>query len=181
MESHQNSFITSLLTANTWVLFLIFITPYLFSYVIPENSEKIFVPILGILAIDIWFVWIMIIGKELNKRLPSFLIKSTKYFNLCMVYLIIGFTLLMINSYWFSVKINSYIILTLNVLGAISVIYGLYFTSRSLKELEKKRNVEYSEYVTIGFWLLIILIGIWFIQPRIRNVILNPDYKEGVK
>ena len=97
------------------------------------------------------------------------------------IYIIIGFNLLMINSYWFSVKTNPVIVLILTILGIISMFYSLYFASRSLKELEKKRNVTSSEYISIGFWLLIILIGIWFIQPRIRNVILNPDYKEGVK
>ena len=181
MERSQNRFFTNILTANTWTLFLIFIFPYLCSYIIPENLENLFVPLLGILAINIWFVWIFIIGNEINKRLPDFLIKPNRLSNLSIAYLVIGYTLLMTNSYWFHLRTNSYIVLTLTLLGLASMFYSLYFTSRSLKELEKKRNVTYSEYITIGFWLFIILIGIWIIQPRIRNVILNPEYKEGVK
>lgn len=179
MERTQNRF-TNLLTADTWTLFLIFILPYLFSYAIPENLENLFVPLIGIIAINLWFVWIFIIGNELNKRLPGFLIKSNRLFIFCFTFLVVGFTVLITNSYWFHFDLNSYIVLTLTILGIVSLFYILYFTSRSLKELEKKRNVTYSEYGTIGFWLFIIHIGIWIIQPRIRNVILNPDYKEGV-
>lgn len=181
MGRTQDRFFTNILTANTWTLFLIFIFPYLCSYIIPEGLEYLLVPLLGILAINIWFVWIFIIGNEINKRLPDFLIKTNRFFNLSITYLVISFTILMTNSYWFHFNTNSYIVLTLTILGLASIFYCLYFTSRSLKELEKKRNVTYSEYIFIGFWLFIIVIGIWNIQPRIRNVILNPDYKEGVK
>ena len=180
-KMERNRFITNILTASSWTIFLIFLLPYLFSYLIPKGLENIFVPLIGILALNIWFLWICIIGNELNKRLPDFLIKPNRLFNLSITYLIIGFTLLMVNSYWLKMYTNSFILLALTLLGFASLYYSLYFTSRSLKELEKKRNVTYSEYITIGFSLFVFLIGVWIIQPRIRNLILNPDYKEGVK
>lgn len=181
MKSRVENILISILTANSWELFLIFLIPYCGVYAIPKNEEKIYLPILGLLIENIWLFWIFIVGIELNKRLPEFLHKSNRLFRFCIVYLIFGFLLLMINTYWQTLILDHYITLIISCTGLIALFYILYFTSRSLKELEKKRNVSFSEYQLTGLLFFIIPIGVWFIQPRVKNAIINPDYKEGVK
>lgn len=66
------------------------------------------------------------------------------------------------------------------------VIHTMYFCSKKLKTLFEKRNVQFSDYIGEFFLIWFFPIGIWFIQPKINQLVggkineenLLDDYSE---
>jgi hypothetical protein len=51
------------------------------------------------------------------------------------------------------------------------IFYALYFNAKALKAVEWQKKVTLSDYVGDFFLIWFFPIGLWFIQPRINNIV----------
>lgn len=59
-------------------------------------------------------------------------------------------------------------------------IHTMYFCSKKLKTLFEKRNVQFSDYIGEFFLIWFFPIGIWFIQPKINQLVGGKTNEENL-
>ncbi|WP_238388512.1 hypothetical protein, partial [Christiangramia aestuarii] len=64
-------------------------------------------------------------------------------------------------------------IIPLHLFSMFCMFYLLYFVSKTIKTVELKRSVTFSDFVGEFFMIWFFPIGVWFIQPRINKIISN--------
>jgi len=120
-----------------------------------------FVAILTIL------LWIYSAGILINKKYSSNLNISLQWFKICIAYDFIY-------SICFIFSIIPFDYLTpFHLLSFICNIYCLYFLSKLLVIVEKKRKVYFKDWCGTFIAFYFIMIGIWIIQPRIIKIFSN--------
>ncbi|MEJ0031568.1 MAG: hypothetical protein WDO15_14860 [Bacteroidota bacterium] len=174
---------------KNWQIFLIVMLPlgssviqiWIFSFFSMEISIKIaavlaYVRLAARLAL---FLWLYLVGIKLNEKigLDKF---DTRLFSATIIYMAmfitfeklrheIGFDLSFTNIE-FAVYNSVYPISWFQVVSWISLIYSYYFVAKVLLSAELGRRTSFGEFVGSFFLMLFILIGIWWIQPRINEV-----------
>ena len=157
---------------------LILIAVGIFFYNSPEEFSRMPVPVIIYLAI--LFGWIYSLGTNLYKKRPDRVHMNVTLFKV--LFSISTIYILSINM----LRMSSVLILNLLVsvsnfvmafyLFSIScIIYGLYFTAKTLRSIELQREATFKE--CIGTVILcippILFIGIWIIQPKINKLFEN--------
>lgn len=63
------------------------------------------------------------------------------------------------------------LIIPLHFFAIFCMFHSLYFTAKSFKSVELQRSVSFSDFVGEFFLILFFPIGIWFIQPKVNDMI----------
>lgn len=157
-----------LLKAKSWHIFLLIMVGYfLMNFKIEGNLILTLVIYLSGFCLS--FIWPLAVGHELQAYLPPRVSANYNFF-------VINFFI------WFVAYIAIVILsdgegMTFNGLAAIpgfyvvfALLYTLAFPAKMLKSIEKEGEVTFGEY--FGDFLMVVLlpIGIWFLQPRINKV-----------
>jgi CDP-diglyceride synthetase len=163
----------STLKFKHWHIFLIIVLG-LFIRNFSVNNEPTYQTIFSITGTVIYFLYTFLIGHELYQLLPR---KVELNYNLFVV-----------NSF---VWLTAYIIVMIlsngqgmvfhgiEALPAFYVFYALLnyfaFPARTLKSIELNRQATLREYIGDFFLIVLLPIGIWFLQPRVNKI------AEGIK
>lgn len=137
------------------------------------------------------FGWIWSIASGLQEKIPNGITMKFKKFKT--FYLIaMGYMLLIVLGAFIFVPISmqpdfvpsvgaSGIILLLFIplhfLAIFGIFYGLYFAAKTLKTVELRREVEFSEFIGEFLMLWFSFIGVWIIQPKL-NKLVNQEIEE---
>jgi hypothetical protein len=175
------------LTSKHWQLFgLVIRIPLLLiisiAVVALKGEAKIAGYLLSVLLISfvlLFYGWFYSLGTSLNKKLPPNTSMPIKWFKAAvsipiLYFLLLALFIILDSSTTFSTGNKNAdtlpIIIPLHLLTSICTLFCLYFISKSLRTIELKRSVTFSEYV--GEFLLIWFfpIGIWIIQPRVNKI-----------
>lgn len=62
------------------------------------------------------------------------------------------------------------LIVLLHLLSMFSLFYCLNFCAKTLKAIELKRSVTFSDYASEFFLIWFFVIGIWILQPKINEI-----------
>ncbi len=127
--------------------------------------------------------WIKVVGINLNHKLPTHLINSTKrfkaaiMFTLCYSFLV---AMSVVAAIYFgkdykpgTLAFIPFVIC--HIFSIVCSIYSLRFVAKTLNSLEHNRNSPFSEYWEDFLLIWIFPIGVWYIQPRI-NKQFNKEY-----
>lgn len=175
--------------------FIIYICLIVYSVIANINTDAIFITIpviflvYFILYILFYFGWYYALGTNLYKKLPENVNMSICKFKIFLfiptIYISSIFILLSIMFY----NINNIqemnemmlgifpiiflIVLPLHLFSMFCVFYCMYFISKALKSIEINNTAITEDY--IGYFLMFwfIIIGIWFIQPKINRIFEN--------
>ncbi|MBB4035222.1 hypothetical protein GGR21_001111 [Dysgonomonas hofstadii] len=175
--------------------FIIYICLIVYSVIANINTDAIFITIpviflvYFILYILFYFGWYYALGTNLYKKLPENVNMSIHKFKIFLfiptIYISSIFILLSIMFY----NINNIqemnemmlgifpiiflIVLPLHLFSMFCVFYCMYFISKALKSIEINNTAITEDY--IGYFLMFwfIIIGIWFIQPKINRIFEN--------
>lgn len=163
----------TIFTLDTWKLFLIILIPILF----PDDTINL---LLITLLIAVFATWTYYLGTELYKKLPSGHALNINKFKFHFFFPIIYFTVAVVatgGGYTISNEnidqygAIGYPMIILHIFSMYCMIYCIYFLSKALISVEtQNKNIQTSEYIgyLFGFWFF--PIGIWFIQPKIRQI-----------
>jgi len=172
----------AILKLNHWQIFLLIYGIPLLALLLPSSRTTTF-PFNALCAIAYIYVMIaqisypIIIGKALHKRLPSTITLSNKLIPLffsCFCVLIV----IMSISTWIEPQLlRDYppVFMLMILLSLIFIFFVARFAAKVIASTELKRAAKPIEYLgyLIGLWL--IFMGVWFVQPKIRNLITQGD------
>ena len=158
-------------------LFILLTVPMLLfqlSMVVSQSFKWIrFLNAVGILVL---IGWLFAIGYTSNKRLPAQLKKSPLLFQLgftfAAVYMITFFGFIMPD--WppaNPVVQFPFWIIPLHFTAMAAMFYGLWFTSKQFETLRQGRELKFIDFSGPFFLFCFFPIGVWFIQPRINDLL----------
>jgi hypothetical protein len=67
------------------------------------------------------------------------------------------------------------VIFPVHIFSMFCIFYSMWFTAKTIKSIEFKRAVSFSEFAGEFFLLWFFPIGIWIIQPKINKIIEHKD------
>ncbi|MDF1781507.1 MAG: hypothetical protein P1U67_09450 [Alcanivoracaceae bacterium] len=123
-----------------------------------------------IFAAIVFFGWLWSVASACSKALPPELVSSTKPMQLGLIYALVYF---MISSGFFfssNGRLPGYIVV-MHLLAMASIFYSIGFTAKQLVKLEQGKEVSFSLYSGSFFLFWFFPIGIWFIQPKINQLL----------
>ncbi len=191
-----------ILTAKHWkIFFLLMFIPFAlmmfssffigFAQLISDGSN-LFTTLLSSLnsllsmAILIWF-WS--VGKGLQKYIPQNINVNDKFFKLAMTYLIVTWPLETIISFIFQIArsgdstslglshaLEFAITFVISIASLVAGIYLCVHIAKSLIIAETQEDTDSKEYIGTFILCLLLPIGIWFVQPRINDLV-EADYE----
>jgi len=185
------------LRAKHWQLFLLFfVIPFVLQFflifgLITQQSPnlvsgdaKIF-PVIMLLFIGTLFGWFWAVATGLQKLIPSTIkmkvIKFKIFFFIPLVYMILFCVFLglvfsnMNGSLDFGPLLIFAIIFPLHIFSMFCIFYCIYFVSKTIKTAELQRPVTFSEFAGEFFMTWFFMIGVWILQPRINNLVIERE------
>lgn len=159
-----------------WQLFLLVVVLPIFLPSDPATSLPFFF-ITMILVGGVIFGWVYSLGINLHKKLPQSVLMNLRLFKwmifISLVYIsaISLYTSQTLSSsgQQFNTGIFA-LIFTLHLFVMFCLFYCLHFIAKSLKALELRKHVTFSDYAGEFFLIWFFPFGIWFIQPRINKL-----------
>jgi len=156
-----------------WKLSLIFATPLIIYSIVPVDNVLVR-DIFNILAVVLIFGWNLILGVSINNELGK--AKKSDFFFIvsCLVIIIyISLTIILeIRERYFA---SSIILSILDFVFFACYFFMVFFLTKVFisfsEEKMDKRNQIKAEAIFLAF--LVPIIGVWIIQPLLRNVIKN--------
>ena len=182
---------TWFLRAKHWQIFiLLLVVPVVFelfgaiAIALTHRIEAFIVCVFVVMliAMIIQFGWFYTVGSALGEKLGSnsgMNVKRFRSFVLVPAFYITAFILLML-IFMLSIFENGFpspyfafailIIFPLHLFSIFCIFYSIWFIAKSLKMVEKWNHVEIGDYIGDFFLVWFLVIGIWFIQPRINRL-----------
>ena len=196
--------INKFLKAKHWQLFLlgfgipmVFQFLFMFSVIAGMNDQgeldpdtffsfMSFLPIIIVLSMGILFGWFWSIAIGLQGKVPENVRmnvgKFKVFFFIPLIYI------LLISVFMFSVFGNAsgilglfastgsiFIIFFLHLFSMFCIFYVMYFAAKTFKTVELQREVSFLDFVGEFFLLWFFPIGIWFLQPKINEMMEEED------
>lgn len=127
-----------------------------------------------------YFGWLWAIGQEFQKMLPGDLKFSLVPFKIFLLFPVIYVLFLFFMIDFFVINMEDelepslsifYMIIPLHLFTMFCIFYCIYFAARTFKATELQRPVTFPDFVGEFFMIWIFPLGIWFIQPRINDLI----------
>lgn len=75
--------------------------------------------------------------------------------------------------------VTTFLIVPLHLIATFCLFYILYFDSKSLALIQRKRPVSFYDYAGLFFLLWLFPIGVWFIQPKINRLYVENKSESG--
>lgn len=143
-------------------------------------------------AMLIYYAWFWAVNVGLSKKIPQQakmnLTRFKIFFFIPVVYFILIFvwTAFFMEGFMASVMmqdeeavrnigIGMTIITPLHLFSIFCIFYMIYFTAKTLKTIELKREVTFSDFVVEFFMIWFLPIGIWILQPKINEMADSED------
>ncbi|ARS37584.1 hypothetical protein [Pontibacter actiniarum] len=178
-----------LLRLRHWQAFLLlFVLPFLVQYGLLALLDALNVRtgdavamLIDALPATVYTLWLWQTGLWLRRRLPASIKPAPLYFHLGTLYLLL-YTLLLV--YTLALVRESVVggtlplgmlvlLVPLHLLATLCYLYIVYFMARLLVEVEQQRAVDFGEFAGTYFFFLLLPLGIWFLQPRLRRLYLT--------
>ena len=164
------------LTLKAWQLFLLLIVPmFAPMFIVPAMKSMLPFSIISLAWIFVLVGWLVSVGIASNKRLPKELAKSTvlyKFgFGFAVCYASFMFLVLMPQS--IQAQPNSFPgwAVPAHLFSMFGMFYGLWFTAKQFTTLQRLEKVSFLEYSGPFFLFWFCFIGVWFLQPKINEVL----------
>jgi hypothetical protein len=168
----------TLLKLNHWQVFLLIYGIPILTLFVPfrtlvNPSFKVVLAVVYIYFMLAVFSWPLAIGMEFFKRLPSSVSISKRNFIFHFVCICIFIFIIAISNWIYPEWIKTYsaIFIVLICYYFISALIVVRFASKVFASVELGRVAKVSEYVGYIFAIWFSFMGIWIVQPKIKNII----------
>jgi hypothetical protein len=163
--------INMILKLKHWKLFIAFILTLILNVIFAEASMNELKVLSAILGLIILFGWILAVGIQLNRQKDNPFHFSNALFIFSILCCFFGYAEMHISSLdSLPFDIPIIIKMILMPLSFFGIFYSYKNVAKSLKSLEKGRQVIAGEYIIDSILFFAFPIGIWFIQPRLNKL-----------
>jgi hypothetical protein len=178
MEKQLIHFTSRFLYMNRLVLFLLIVFPITVRIYSPGSDDftlfnRLFASIGGICLLS----WLFAIGHKANEKLvsQSIHLNSFRFFNWSAILVVVSFILYLFfstdaNTVISGMKFNYATPIFLPVLLILSFFLTMVIAAKALVSAELNRDAGLIEYFTTVLLMVFAVIGLWFIQPRVKNI-----------
>lgn len=158
--------------APAWNIFLLLVLPITVSMVITSLTKLLIIARIGaLLDFHILLLWQWSVCTLIHEKYSSYMKVPILWFKISIAYLSVYYIFIFLD---FTIIPINYIE-PLNLLFLVCNIYCLYFLSKLLVMVEKQSKVKFNEYIGTLVLAWILLVGIWYIQPRVNRIFLTTD------
>lgn len=165
------------LRAKHWQLFIVLVGSMILAQAIMFNSimsggqPDIFSLLIPMLLVGIvFFGWLVAVASACHKALPTELSSSPKPMQVALfyafLYMAFGFTYFALNPG----NVSGFIVIP-HLLAMASIFYSLGFTAKQLAKLEHGKDVAFFTYSGPLFLFWFFPVGVWFLQPKINQLL----------
>ncbi|TPE43999.1 hypothetical protein [Pontibacter mangrovi] len=145
------------------------------------SAGRVLTMLLDALPATVITLWLWTVGARLYKRLPESIKITPLYFYLGCLYMLL-YALLFV--YTWAVIRDSLaagtlplgmlaLLVPMHLFATFCYLYAAYFAGRSLVSVETPRVAQSGEYLGTVFLFMLLPLGIWFLQPRLRRIYLS--------
>lgn len=164
-----------IISLKHWQLLLLIIFPLAWT---SPNPLKEIINGVGVLFLTFWIYGIGIYGydrlQKTNKTNSLRVNLFKKNMLMSILLLIVIYIISKLDESGCLIKsVSAIIIMPIGGYFIYSISYTIIFATKSVTMLELKREVTFTDYFLNLFLILNLIIGIWFIQPKIRKYILS--------
>lgn len=180
-----NNFTSKFLNYSRITLFILFLLSSFNWYNSSDPTPALVTLFANIVGGISFLAWVYAIGHEANSRLKkkNIELQVFQFFNFGFV-VILGSVLTMFLSQGGVNQVNNSSFLKFSIsftspgeaafVFLIGMIFILLVSAKALVSAEKDKEAEFGEYFTTLLLFIFSLIGLWFIQPRIKKLLLKP-------
>lgn len=161
--------------AKTWQIFILLILGIFISNFSIDN-DPVFTSLISILGGVIYFIYPFSLAHLLQVYLPSRVKLSHNFY--------------LINTFIWAATYSSIIIITdgrgmvfrgfmliLMLYVSFAFLYFLAFPAITLKSIELNREANFGDYIGDIILIMFLPIGIWFLHPRVKKILVEKDIK----
>ncbi|MEJ2142060.1 MAG: hypothetical protein P8Y24_06845 [Gammaproteobacteria bacterium] len=165
------------LKAKHWQLFIVLVGSMFLGQALMVNSivngtmPNAVVIILPMFIMSIlYYGWLWSISLACYKALPNELATSPKKMQIGLIYALIY--LVIAGQFFFGTDKHLPVYgIFMHLLAMAAIIYSLGFTAKQLTKLEQNKEVTFFTYSGPFFLLWFFPIGVWFIQPKVNQLL----------
>lgn len=165
------------LRAKHWQLFLVLVGSMFLTQALMLNSvmdggavNPLVMILPTVLVGAVFFGWIWAIASACYRALPRDLASSPRPMKIGLVYALIYISLSGVLLFGAGNQLPGYVAL-MHLLAMSAVFYSLGYTAKQLTKLEQKQDVTFFSYSGPFFLLWFFPLGIWFIQPKVNQLL----------
>lgn len=165
------------LRAKHWQLFLVLVGSMFLTQALMLNSvmdggavNPLVMILPTVLIGAVFFGWIWAIASACYRALPRDLASSPRPMQIGLVYALIYISLSGILLFGSGNQLPGYVAL-MHLLAMAAIFYSLGYTAKQLTKLEQKQDVTFFSYSGPFFLLWFFPLGIWFIQPKVNQLL----------
>lgn len=143
------------------------------------NLSFLLFPLVLLLTMGGLLGWLYALGSGLQEQVPVELRRPTRLFKIAVIFptayfltfMFAAFSLLGYASSVMGDGLVMIIILPLHLFAMFCMFYSMYFSAKTIKLAEQQQPVTLSDFIGEIFLIWFFPIGIWFLQPRINELI----------
>ena len=178
MEKKLIHFTSRFLYMNRLVLFFLIVFPITVRIYSPGSDDFIlFNRLIGSIGGICLLSWLFAIGHKANEKLvsQSIHLNSFRFFNFAAILVVVSFILFLffstdVNTTISGMKVNYSTPIFLPVLLMLSFFLTISIAAKALVSAELNKDAGVVEYFTTALLMVFAAIGLWYIQPRVKNI-----------
>ena len=161
-----------LISAKHWQLFVFLVGVMFLPTFLPDESSPYLPKILNLLLMIGLMGWVWTVGNTCNSKLPTELKKSSLPMTISIIYA--GTYFIFLTFIFGKIGgIKMTYLAPFHFAAMIGMFYSLGYTARRLVTLQKREVVNFFEYSGPFFMFWFFPIGVWFIQPKVNDLLGN--------
>ena len=164
------------LLAKHWQLFVLIALPLVSLRFFGGQFSGLQVSIMVALLVSAVCGWWYAVGVTVNEKLDESLRGNILYFKIALI-IPVAYVIFMFSVFSSTgaegeeVQRAPQWVGYLYMVAMVSLYYALWFVARQFVSLEKNERAVYSEYAISMLGFLIVLLGVWFIQPKVNALL----------
>lgn len=165
------------LKAKHWQLFIVLVGSMFLAQFIMFNTamagdsvNTVLLTLPALLIGTLFFGWLWAISSACSKALPAELASSPRPMQVGLVYALIYFIFSSLFFFGPGNQPPAYVVV-MHFLAMAAILYAMGFTAKQLTKLDQGKDISFYSYSGPFFLFWFFPIGIWFIQPKVNQLL----------
>jgi hypothetical protein len=157
---------------RSWEVLAIIFSTTIVDGIVPFDSYKVVHYLLHSLTIFSYLKWIYDIAQLLYIQQIFAKKNSWRFFQFNFIYFIVYIVIIYVLQEYNSIQYSdiAFRLLIFHLYASFAIVYFLYVIARNFMCIQLKKDASLSEYIAAFFAVWFLPIGIWWIQPKIREM-----------
>lgn len=157
---------------KAWLVFAIIFGPAFVDVFIPFQSYWMIHTILQVLVVFSYLKWIYNVAQLLNEKQLFAKKNSWRFFQFNYLYFILYISIIYFLQKYNPIQYSdiAFQLLIFHLYASFTMLYFLYVIARNFECIRLRKDANFSEYFATFLAVWFLPIGIWWLQPKIRDI-----------